>query len=114
MDISRGEKGVVLMERDRTKRMQCPCCGYFTICTLDEVIVEICNVCFWQYDLVAQMYPYKAIGPNHGVSLNEARENYKEFGACDLNMKQYVRGPLPEELPENNDPPLDCPREECN
>lgn len=41
-------------------------------------------------------------GPNHGVSLNIARENYRSFGASRSDVVQYVRKPLPEELPENN------------
>ena len=27
---------------------KCPCCGYFTIDSDDEVIVDGCEVCFWQ------------------------------------------------------------------
>ena len=47
------------------KRIQCPCCGYFTIESHDEVIVDVCEVCGWQYDLVTQKYPDRIIGPNH-------------------------------------------------
>ena len=35
------------------KRKICPCCGYYTVESDDEVIVDICDVCFWQYDVVA-------------------------------------------------------------
>lgn len=33
---------------------RCPCCGYLTIDDTNEVIDDICEVCFWQYDEVAQ------------------------------------------------------------
>lgn len=39
------------------KRMICPCCGYFTVESDDEIIIDICDVCFWQYDFVAHNYP---------------------------------------------------------
>lgn len=32
----------------------CPCCGFYTVDSEDEVIVDICPVCFWQYDNIAQ------------------------------------------------------------
>ena len=85
------------------KRQECPCCGYFTVESEDEVIVDICPVCFWQYDLVAHEKPDKNIGANH-VSLNEARQNYKKYGVCKKRHigKNFTRLPLPEELPENN------------
>ncbi|OWR31429.1 glycosyltransferase [Saccharibacillus sp. O23] len=83
------------------ERMACPCCGYFTIESDDEVIVEICEVCFWQYDFVAHKYPDRNIGANH-VSLKEARENHQKFGACKASVLSHVRAPEKEELPENN------------
>ena len=33
---------------------RCPCCGYLTIDDTDELITDICDVCFWQYDEVAE------------------------------------------------------------
>lgn len=82
-------------------RLQCPCCGYFTVVSNDEVIVDICDVCFWQYDKVAHNKPDISIGANH-VSLKDARENYRRYGVCKPEFKQHVREPLEEELPENN------------
>lgn len=84
------------------RKIQCPCCGYYTIedCG-EEVLVDICPVCFWQYDWIAQKYPDKAIGPNHGVSLNEARINYQRFAAICIDVKEYVRDPLPDEFSES-------------
>lgn len=83
------------------KRKICPCCGYFTVESDDEVIVDICDVCFWQYDEVAHENPGTIRGANN-VTLNEARVNYKLFGACEQRFIDYVRQPLFEELPDNN------------
>jgi len=81
------------------KRKMCPCCGYFTIVSEDEVIVEICEVCFWQYDEVAHDNPDTIRGANK-VTLNEARRNYMIFGACEQRFVNKVRNPFAEELPE--------------
>lgn len=82
-------------------RKKCPCCGFYTVDSDDEVIVDICDVCFWQYDAVAHQYPERIIGPN-GISLNDARKNYKKYGACKIKYagSKWVREPLTEELPE--------------
>ncbi|MGO4372798.1 CPCC family cysteine-rich protein [Paenibacillus sp. 2TAB19] len=82
-------------------RLQCPCCEYFTVESDDEVIVDICDVCFWQYDAVAHDSPDRNIGANH-ISLTQARENYKKFGVCKKEFIDKVREPLDKELPINN------------
>lgn len=71
---------------------RCPCCGYLTIDDSDEVITDICEVCYWQYDEVSQSSPLKCIGPN-SVSLVQARENYKKFGAIEERFIKFVRKP---------------------
>lgn len=76
---------------------RCPCCGYLTIDDSDEVIVDICEVCFWQYDEVCQENPDRVTGPNH-VSLNTARKNYKLFGAVEERCIPWVRPPREDEL----------------
>lgn len=74
-------------------KIKCPCCGYRTIDNDLEIIVDICEVCYWQYDVVAQENPDREIGPNHGVSLNQARDNYKKIGASSARVKEFVRPP---------------------
>ena len=76
---------------------RCPCCGYATINDDSEMITDICEVCFWQYDEVAQNNPDKAIGPNK-ISLNMAKENYKLFGAVEERFLNVVRLPHENEL----------------
>ena len=90
-------KGVKLM------RVQCPCCGYFTFDSKDDAFFEICEVCFWQYDEVAHDKHTRIFGANK-VSLDQAKKNYKEFGACETRFINSVREPYEYEYPENNSP----------
>jgi hypothetical protein len=80
-------------------KIKCPCCEYFTHVTdeADAPFFEICEVCYWQYDIVAHDNPDKVIGSNH-ISLNDAKTNYKQFHACKKEFSALVREPLPEEL----------------
>ncbi len=75
-------------------KIKCPCCENYTIEDdgLDPLI-DICPVCFWQYDWVSQKYPDKNIGPNR-VSLVEAQKNYREFGAVSKDKIEYCRKPF--------------------
>ena len=80
--------------------------GYYTlqntfITDKDEPLFDICEVCYWQYDPVAHEKPDTIIGAN-SVSLNQAKINYKEYGASNLRFISYVRKPHWEESPENN------------
>ncbi|WP_231637337.1 CPCC family cysteine-rich protein [Paenibacillus sp. FJAT-27812] len=84
-------------------RVQCPCCDFFTFGSKEEAFFEICEVCFWQYDEVAHDKPEINIGANH-ISLNQAKGNYRDFGAYERKFKDSVREPYKEEYPENNLP----------
>lgn len=78
--------------------IRCPCCGYLTIeDDYVEVIVDICPVCFWQYDETAHERPDDIIGPNN-VSLNKAKENFKAIGACEQKFLSNVRLPFKDEV----------------
>ena len=80
------------------RRYPCRCCGYYT---LDEEPVgsyEICPVCFWEDDPVQDRDPEFAGGANE-PSLNEARRNFRELGACEARLLPYVRPPRQDELP---------------
>ena len=81
----------------KNNKLKCPCCECYTVDSEDEVIVDICPVCFWQYDVVAQENPSISIGANK-ISLNEAKENYKKIGVCKIEFKQHVREPFEEEM----------------
>ncbi|MEM6260308.1 MAG: CPCC family cysteine-rich protein [Planctomycetota bacterium] len=77
--------------------LRCPCCYYLTL--EERGGYEICPVCFWEDD-GQDDYDAGIIrgGPNGALSLKQARQNYKEFGACERRLLQYVRPPLPEEI----------------
>lgn len=76
---------------------RCPCCGYLTIDDSDNIITDICNVCFWQYDEVAQNAPDSIIGANN-VSLNMAKKNFELMGAVEERFLNMVRSPHEDEL----------------
>ncbi len=76
----------------------CPCCGYLTIDDSKEIITDICDVCFWQYDEVANKEPDRIIGANK-VSLNTARANFKSYGAVEERFISLARAPYDDEIP---------------
>lgn len=68
----------------------CKCCGCAALDSADEY--DICPVCFWEKDRTQESDPDYAEGAN-SVSLNEARKNYAEFGACEKRFAENVRKP---------------------
>lgn len=83
------------------ERHKCKCCGYYTLVgTEEDILWDICPVCFWEND-VFEDNPKAYSGANH-KTLEQGRENYKKYSACDLRSIKLVRLPLPQELPKNN------------
>lgn len=78
-------------------KYQCPCCGYFTYEEEPSGSGYICPVCFWEDDKLQQKDPTFAGGANR-VSLEQARINFKSFGACEKDFVAKVREPRPEEI----------------
>jgi len=78
-------------------KYRCPCCGYYTFADRPKGNYAICPVCFWEDDPVQLARPDYAGGAN-GISLNQARENYLQYGACSSGMVRYVRPPKADEL----------------
>ena len=76
---------------------RCPCCGYRT---LDERgSFDICQVCFWEDDGQDDHDADEVRGgPNYELSLTQARQNFREFGACSRRVLPHVRKPKPDEL----------------
>jgi hypothetical protein len=74
----------------------CPCCGCRTL--EERGRFDICPVCFWESDPVQEDRSDSPVGTNP-VSLDEARRNYVEFGACERAMLPHVRPPLESETP---------------
>ena len=76
----------------------CPCCAHLTLEEAPPGTYAICPVCFWEDDFVQFRDPDYEGGAN-GVSLAEARENFRAFGACSEADKAHVRSALPTERP---------------
>ncbi|SDZ27288.1 CPCC family cysteine-rich protein [Thermoactinomyces sp. DSM 45892] len=76
----------------------CPCCGYLTRIEKEYGTYDICPVCWWEDDDIQAKHPDHPGGSND-ESLNEARENFKKFGACSEFGLKHIRKPLPEEIP---------------
>ncbi len=74
-------------------RYNCPCCHYITLSERGQY--EICPVCFWEDD--GSEDPEEYSGPNH-ITLQEGRDNYACFGACDQAAKKHVRKPRKNEF----------------
>jgi hypothetical protein len=79
-------------------RFVCPCCGNLTLNSPSPGSFEICPVCHWEDDNVQYIDPEYPYGAN-GISLEEARRNYQNFGAILDRWVAAVRNPLPNEIP---------------
>lgn len=82
-------------------RYQCPCCGYFTLKENTGNSFQLCEVCFWEDDGIQSSDPDYEGGANR-VSLNQAIQNFKKFGASEESFKSSVRLANKEELPSEN------------
>ncbi len=81
------------------EKYPCPCCGCLTYpVPQKEAIAYICDVCYWENDLFIQSDDEPS-DENHGLTLRQAQENYREIGACSVQMLPYVRQPSRDELP---------------
>lgn len=86
------------IQTEPTPQFPCHCCGFLTLSDPATGSYEICPVCFWADDLVQNEDPEYAGGSNR-VSLNAARENYVQFGACEPDFVGDVRPPEIGEVP---------------
>ncbi len=80
------------------KRYPCLCCGYLTMWTDVTGSFDICEVCGWGDDNVQASKPDSPSGANR-MSLNQARANFASYGAKSREALEWVRKPLPEEIP---------------
>lgn len=68
--------------------MPCPCCGYYTLTTLGNY--EICPICCWE-DLPAADFGMRIT--SNGVTLLQAQQNFRTYGACEEALRALVRHP---------------------
>ena len=90
-----------LNDRPKELPLRCPCCGCKTL--TERGVFDICPVCFWEDD-GQDDYDADVVrgGPNGGLSLTEARLNFKNLGACDERCGVFVRPPQNDELPDDS------------
>ncbi|MCD0482141.1 hydrolase [Streptacidiphilus sp. ASG 303] len=82
---------------------RCPCCRFITL--TERGAFEICEVCFWEDDGQDDHDADQVRGgPNHDLSLRQARRNFETIGACNDHCARFVRDPLPEEHPDSGTP----------
>lgn len=74
----------------------CPCCEFKTFDQNSRGNYEVCPVCFWEDDPSQEADPNYEGGAN-GVSLNQARANYRKCGAIKYELMRYVRAPSDKE-----------------
>ena len=82
----------------------CPCCKYFTLTNNPYrgggSGFECCAVCAWKDDERDDKNAAAVLGgPNGDLSLTQARENFRSFGACDRDSIGSCRRPTPSEVP---------------
>ena len=75
----------------------CPCCGCRTLpAPREEAVAFVCPVCFWENDVFLPD-EHTPSDENHGLTLGQARENFRRFGACLARFQGKVRPPTAEE-----------------
>jgi hypothetical protein len=69
---------------------QCPCCDYFSLAERGKCLV--CPVCFWEDDCENPSNPQWDVASdlNDELTLREARNNFKQFGAWKLEFSYIV------------------------
>ena len=76
---------------------RCPCCKYKTLHSRGRI--EFCPVCWWEDDGQDEDDADEVWGgPNGDLSLRQAQENFRKFGASEECFVKRARKPTPEEL----------------
>ena len=66
----------------------CPCCDYVTL--PEPGISYKCPVCYWEDEGDGMDKPDVRSRVNNGLTLRQARENFKQYGACSEEMTLHV------------------------
>lgn len=87
----------------------CPCCGY-VVFRYQPGSHEKCPVCLWEDDLAQLRFP-RMPGSANSVSLEEAQQNFINFGAAARRLSSEARAPMAEDPREADWRPLDPTRD---
>ena len=92
-------------------KFPCPCCGH-RVHDHAPGFNQVCPICGWEDDLAQLRFPLMP-GSSNTVSLLEAQENYRTYGASELRSRGTTRAP---DGGEGQDPgwrPLEPTRDNC-
>jgi hypothetical protein len=79
------------MSREKKYHYSCPCCGSgISTRGVPARSWHICQRCGWE-DCPAQFNDYDYVGPANGISLNQAKKNFAEFGVGVLSWRDDVK-----------------------
>ena len=87
----------------------CPCCGYIVFCH-PPGSHKTCPICQWEDDLAQLRFP-RMPGSANPVSLEDAQQNYANFGAAMRRQTIEARTPLEDEARDATWRPLDATRD---
>ena len=93
-----GEMNNIVLIVQKENGDLCPCCGFRTFDDSSRGNYEICPVCYWEDDLTQEVDPNYEGGAN-GISLSQAKKNYREIGAIKNELVKFTREPLDNEIP---------------
>lgn len=101
MAVGHGDEQPASSSEESLKgKYPCPCCKCIMLpVPPEEATAYICPVCFWENDVFISGDDEES-DENHGMTLNEARANYRKIGACSPDLLKHVRKPKPEEVPK--------------
>ena len=69
---------------------KCLCCGNETLpVPAEDAVAYICPVCWWENDVFLKS-PDEPSDENHGMTLQEAHENYIRYGICDISPRLHL------------------------
>ncbi len=90
----------ILKKRSKNQRFPCKCCGYLTIS--EYGLYDICPVCFWEDDSAESDSENEDFisQANNDMTLIEAKNNFRKFGACSEKFVKLVRKPTEDEIPK--------------
>lgn len=77
------------MPENLTPKEQCPCCDHISLAERGNYL--ICPIRFWADDGQGLDELDTEPDPNLSITLRQGRQNFREFGACDPEMKKRKR-----------------------
>ena len=94
-----------------TARFPCPCCGH-RVHERQPGFHQTCPICGWEDDLAQLRFPLMP-GSSNTVSLLEAQQNFRNYGASERRRLGQTRAAEGGEGREQGWRPLDPERDNC-